>query len=292
LKKVEGRDVVLPNKRKWGVEHPDNKWLKPKAAGGLMPNRQPGKEKKGCQADEWPPYVLYHEVDGYDRAIDPAFAHRAAINKPQFIRLIDGTENGNVGNKFGACKEIPDRHDTSSSTHSSVGADKTTTFFTDWTAVYTRIAYRIDPDASDPKGDDGISANDCYPRGVDNDNRYQGYALLNDDPWQKADDRKLQPGYLIDPPTNAKRNWLDADDIVSVGVNSSRRLTEEEYEGLQHRFGVAECNDGNCYDDGAVEAPILTSTTLVVEGMQPTGAIPMPQDSAGDAKLPRETLTI
>jgi chitinase len=289
LKDGGGRGPDLAAKKQWEDDHPKNNWRKSKADGGLIPNRA-ANVIRGCEADEWPPYALYHEVDGYSRAIDPDFNHRV-INKPQVIRYLDGTENGKVGAKW-QCKAIAERRSINSNTHETVH-DGTTTSYTDWTAVYTRSVYRINPIVvADPDGDDGISANDCYPRGADNDARYQGYALLNSDPFQQAADRARQAGYLANPPANAKRNWLGPDNIVSVGINSSRRLTEEEYEELQHRFGVAACKNGNCNDNDVVEAPVLTSTTLAVEIVQPTGAIPMPQDSAGDAKLPRQTLSI
>ncbi|KAF2022761.1 glycoside hydrolase, partial [Setomelanomma holmii] len=284
---VAGRGPDLAAKTDWEGQHPKNKWRSAVSDGGLIPDRRPGHQLKGCEADEWPPYKLYHEVDGYNRVIDPAFAHRAAINKPQFIRYLDGTENGNVGNIW-RCKEIPQRHSTRSVEHSNIGPDGTTTFFTDWTGVYTRTAYRINPVVADVNGDDGISANDCYPRGVDNDNRYQGYALLNDDPWYDTRDKGYQAGYKRDP-VNAKRNWLDPEDIVFVADNSSRRITDEEYEELQHRLGFAKCSSGDCNGDDAMEGPVLIPTTLTAEGMQPTGTVPMPQDSTGDAKLPRET---
>jgi chitinase len=281
-----GRGSDLQAKKDWEGQHPKNKWRAAVSDGGLIPNRQPGKEKKGCQADEWPPYVLFHEVDGYNRAIDPAFANRPPINKQQYMRYLDGTENGRVGNKW-QCKEIAERHSANSRTHSVIGPDGTTTSYTDWTGVYTRTVYRIDPDASDPDGDDGIGRNDCYPRGVNNDNRYQGYALLNNDPWYHG--AAPAANYKMDPPSNAKRNWLDLEDIVSIGVNSTRRITEEEYEELQHRLAFAKCSNGDCDGDDVVKVPLPVSTTLASEGMLPTNSIPMPQDSAGDPKLPRQT---
>lgn len=283
---VAGRGPDLAAKTDWEAQHPKNKWRLAVSDGGLIPNRRQGHELKGCEADEWPPYILYHEVDGYNRVIDPAFAaRRAPINKPQFIRYLDGVENGKVGNNW-RCKEIPQRHSTNSVTHSIVGNDETTTFFTDWTGVYTRTAYRIDPVVVDANNDDGIGANDCYPRGVNNDNRYQGYALLNNDPWYG--DKQYQARYLRDP-VNAKRSWLDPEDIVFVADNSSRRITDEEYEELQQKLGLENCSSGDCDGDDAMEGPVLIPTTLTAEVMQPTGTVPMPQDSAGDAKLPRET---
>ncbi|KAF2649566.1 glycoside hydrolase family 18 protein, partial [Lophiostoma macrostomum CBS 122681] len=288
---VAGRSTDLAAKQAWEGSHPKNKWRADVGAGGMIPNRPPGKEKKGCQADEWPPYILMQEVDGYDRAIDPAFNHRVPTVKPQFIRYLDGIENGRIGNKW-KCKEIPLRHSTNMHTHSIVGADETTTSFTDWTAVYTRTTYRINPLPADPDNDDGISANDCYPRGVNNDNRYQGYALLNNDPWYtgKAAAVGYQAGYLRDPSSNAKRNWLDSKNIVSIAINSSRRITEEDHEELQAKFGLVRCDSGNCDDDDGVEISVVSSTTLSEEALQPTGAIP--QDSVGDAKLPRQTQSL
>jgi hypothetical protein len=283
-----GRGGDLQAKRDWEGQHLKNKWRAAVSDGGLIPNRQPGKEKKGCQADEWPPYILFHEVDGYNRAIDPAFANRAPINIQQYIRYLDGVENGRVGNKW-QCKEIAERHSANSQTHSNVGADGTTTFYTDWTGIYTRTAYLINPTPSDPDGDDGIKANDCYPRGVNNDNRYQGYALLNNDPWYLG--QAPAANYLIDPPSNAKRNLLDMENIVSIGTNSTRRITDKEYEELRQELAFAKCSKGHCGGDDLVQLPLPVSTTLASEGMLPTVAIPMPQDSAGEAKLPRQTQT-
>ena len=201
LGNAAGRGRDLAAKEAWEGSHPKNKWRAQVNDGGLIPNRAPGKEKKGCEPDEWPPYILMAEVDGYERAIDPAFNHRVLAAKPQFIRYLDGTENGRIGNKW-QCKEIPERHDTNERIHSTVGDDKTTTTYTDRTAVYTRTTYRINPVVADPDNDDGIGGNDCYPRGVDNDKRYQGYALLNNDPWYNGNAAAVgyQARYLKKPP--------------------------------------------------------------------------------------------
>ncbi|KAH5753411.1 hypothetical protein HBI88_215530 [Parastagonospora nodorum] len=296
LKAGAGRQGDLQAKVAWEGQHPSVlknpvrkvKWRLARSDGGLIPNRQPG-ALRGCEADEWPPYALYHEVDGYDRAIDPAFNHRV-INRPQWIRYLDGTQNGAVGAKW-QCRAIAIRRDLGSSTHSIV-AGRTTTYYTDWTAAYTRSVYRINPVVADPGGDDGIGANDCYPVGAGNHNRYQGYALLNSDPWfagGPVDEQGVSNNqYMADPPSNAKRHWLRPDDIVSIGINSSRRITEEEYEEIQHRLNFSECSGGDCDGDEVVDS-LLTSTTLALETLQPTEVMPLPQDSAGDAKLPRRT---
>lgn len=117
-----GRGRDLAAKTDWEKQHPKNGWW------DKIPSRASGLQK-GCEADEWPPYILYRQVDGYDRVIDPEFAQRANINKPQFIRLLDGTQNGRVGNKWN-CKQIAERESISSNIHSTLGADHTTTFYT------------------------------------------------------------------------------------------------------------------------------------------------------------------
>jgi chitinase len=295
----EPRGPDLGYKKAWEAQHPDGvKWREPKADGGLIPDRPPHEDPtintRGCEPDEWPPYALYHEVDNYSKVIDPDFAHRAAIIKPQFIRYLDGAANGRIGNKW-RCKPIPERHSEQPNEHSVVGADRTTTFYTDYVGVYTRTVYQINPDAADPNGDDGLSANDCYPRGVNNDARYQGFALLNDDPWftGKVDDKGRQLLYVKAPPSNAKRHWFDSDNIVAIGANSSRRITEEEYEELQHQLGLEECSDRDCEgDENATKAsiPIVTTLAPAAEGMRPTeSSVALPRDNAGDARLPRET---
>jgi chitinase len=295
-----GRQGDLAAKVNWEGQHPKNGWW------DLIPARAAGLEK-GCEADEWPPYILYWSVDGYDRAIDPEFAHRDTIDKPQFIRLLDGTQNGRVGNKW-RCSQIASRHSTNSHTHSTVGADRTTTFYTDWTGVYTRTTYLINPVVDDPDNDDGLSKNDCYPRGNAGGNKYQGFALLNDDPWYtgKQADQNLRAGYKTNPKNAKKRGWVDPERVFVVGANSSRRATDDE---LRDKFNLLRCESDNCEaelqeyaDDGAVpygapldevdmsvDEPVLSTTTLEA-GVIQTGVMPAtPKEGVGEAKLPRQT---
>ncbi len=136
-------------------------------------------------------------TDHYDEVIDPAFNHRITPSKPQFIRLFDGEQNGNVGRQYN-CPEIPEREDVHPHKHKTVGPDRTTATSTDYTTRYTRVTYHIDPVVPDPDGDFGLSANDCYPRGLKNNDDCQGYALLNSDPWfhGRGDDEARQILYL------------------------------------------------------------------------------------------------
>lgn len=287
-----GRINVLKAKSDWENSHSTSvRWRNEKSNGGLISNRPPA-SSRGCEADEWPPYALFHVVDGYDKIIDPEFAHHPDDNKQQYIRYLDGVQNGRIGNLW-QCKQIPLRHSTNARTHSVVGGDGTTTSYTDWTGVYTRAVYSINPRPADPDGDDGIGSNPCYPREFDNDKRYQGYQLLNSDPWfdgvGRGDDKKRTALYTMDSPEKAKRGWLDADKIISVGTNSSRRITDKEYADLQAQLGFAKQSGDECGDEDIEAAPSVISLTLVSEITQPTKAVPLPQDSAGDAKLPRET---
>lgn len=91
---------------------------------------------------------------------------------------------------------------------------------------------------------------------------------------------------LKEAPSNAKRNYLESGNIVSIGINSSRRITEDDHKELQDKFGFVKC-DSNCDDDDGVDISVVSTTTMSVEALRPTEA--MPQDSVGDAKLPQQT---
>lgn len=163
---------------------------------------------------------------------------------------------------------------------------------------------------ADPKNDKGLSANDCYPRG-NPANDYQGFALLNNDPWYdgRAAARALTAGYRNEPPANAKkrkRSWVDPEQIVVVGVNLSRRTTGGE---LRDKFSLLRCeSDGykdelrEYADDSAVpygppvdevhapvDAPVLSPITLGAEVFQTTATPPTPQEGVGEVKLARQT---
>lgn len=280
-----GRGGDLQAKLDWEAEHPKNGWWDkiPRLAG-----------LKGCEADEWPPYVLYYQVDGYNLHRDAP--PRAPINKPQFIRLLDGTQNGRVGNKW-SCRQIAERRDTSERKHDAIGADGTRTFYTDYACVYTRTTYRINPVIADPDGDAGLKDNSCYPRGNPNTD-YRGFAVLNRDGWyaRNAAAKALTAGYRNAPPFKMRRggpgpDWLDPDQVVAVDGNSSRKATDED---LEESLGLVRCKSEGCQEE-LVEYADRGAAPYMPESLRPqAGAFAGPEvlDATAVSGVPEATVTL
>lgn len=298
----QSREGDLPEKQAWDDEHP-------RAAGSgwyaLIPDITSG--PKDCEADEWPPYALAQEADGYD--MHPDVPPRV-ITKPQFIRLLDGNQNGRIGAKFRRCPYRAEVETVSSNVHSRVGADKTTTSTTDYKVRITRTTYVVDPVIADPDGDDGLQVNECYPRGSGN-NDYRGFALLNNDGWYSRNPaaKAFTDGYKRQPPSNARARseWVDPERVAVVDANSSRRATDEE---LRDDFGLLRCGSEGCdvelreyADQGAVpygpglsslsdtpaSAPVSTWTTMAAGQRETIVDPPTPQKGVGTAESAQQT---
>ncbi len=75
--------------------------------------------------------------------------------------------------------------------------------------------------------------------------------------------------------------------MVSVGINSTRKITAEDYENLERTFGFVKCESSGCEghtknrnDLGdVVDITFPVSTELTVEGLQPTGVAPLARHS-------------
>jgi chitinase len=284
------RQADLKAKADWEKEHPKNGWWDkiPPIAGA-----------KDCEADEWPPAALYYSRDGYAQLQGSG---PRTIDKPQFIRLMDGNENGRAGAPW-QCPAIARREDTDTSVHSAVGADGTTTSYTDVKCIYTRTTYRVNlPGLVQPDNDDGLEVNSCYPRGNAGTD-YRGFAVLNDDPWYGTNPgaKVLTAGYLNSPPF--KRGWVDPDLIVALEANSSRKVSDEE---LRDKFGLVKCESEGCEDEleefaeeGAVvygppleapaDAPVLATTLMPAPTVVTPKDAPTPRKGVSPVEFPLQT---
>lgn len=291
--KKRDRDPELEAKKIYGRQHPKHPgqadwWSKIPSLGG----------DKGCEADEWPPARLYYVNDGYDFLQ----GHQARnINRPQFIRLMDGTQNGNAGQLWRRCSAIAERKDVDTAFWESVGSDRTTTKYTEVKAIYTRTTMRIQFSNFVDAADDGLQENACQPQQKDVDHR--GFALLNDDPWfnGKPEARALTRSYLDNP--NFKRDWIDPDQIAVMEANSSKRITDEE---LKKDFGVIRCASDGCEKELAdlppdaaevygpppdlpVQASVTSSTLSVDPALANRKAQVTPQKKVTSADFPQKT---
>jgi chitinase len=304
---TEYRDGECPYKKKgfraaadlravpdWNLEHPRtlNWW------NHIPANPQP---RTGCEADEWPPAALYFLADGYAQLEGRTVRN---INKPQFIRLMDGNQNNAAGKVAVGCPAIASREDVGSTVTVEVNAG-TTTSITKVKCVYTRTTLRLnmvglDAVLLDPLyADDGLIQNSCYPRGNPGQD-YRGFALLSRDGWYDRNPaaRVLRDGYKGAAPF-ALDNWADPDQLVVSDGNSSRKLTDKE---LKDKFGLVRCQSGDeaCREElqefaeqGAVvhgqeidEVSGSVSTTLVAATQ--TNA-PSPGSGVSLAGLPQQT---
>lgn len=293
--KKKDKDPELKAKRDYYEEHPKHPgaidwWAKIPPVSGA----------KNCEADEWPPARLYHLNDGYDTL--QGNKGPRIINKPQFIRLMDGNQNGRAGSLWRGCPRVAEREDINTEYSDFTGLDNTVTSSTRVKAAYTRITMQIEfKGLEQPDNDDGLQANVCQPKqqGVD----HRGFALLNDDPWydRNPDAKKLRAAYLGNP--NFKRSWIDPDQIAVVEVNSSKRMTDAE---RKNDFGWTRCARDGCEQELAdlppdaavvyapppdlpVQAPVTASTLSVAPALVNPKAHVTPQKGVASADYPRRT---
>lgn len=252
---------------------------------------------KDCEADEWPPAALYHMNDGY-RDLQGHDSKRE-IEKPQFIRLMDGNQNGLAGSLWRGCPRIAINRDVDTSI-SETEDDNVIVEYHKVKAIYTRTTMEIKFAGFTPENDDGLQINICQPQqqGVD----HRGFALLNRDPWFDINvaAQGLREGYLGNP--NFKR-WIDSDQIVAMEANSSTRITDED---LKKTFGVIRCAGEACEEELAdlpsdaamvysptpdlpVQAPVTSSTPSVGPALRSRNAQVTPRKGVTSADSPQRT---
>ncbi|KAK3692975.1 family 18 glycosyl hydrolase [Podospora appendiculata] len=293
VKPVDNR-VDLPAKTDYDKQHDNKVWKQ-----NFLALRGP----KGCEADEWPPYALYHERDGYDQKVFINYPARPVrlINRPQWIRLLEGYQNGGVGN-FWNCKNIAVRTDYGSSVWESV-ARGTTTPVTDYSVRYERSVYRIELQNLPNLPDDGLAANECYPR-LNDGKDYRGYALHNQDPWYALNPNAPAPAIYKGALPKRSVESGDPDDIFAVvGVNATRKATDEE---LLENFGLLRCESDDCQeelvdyaDQGAVpyrprrnspaNAPVTATTVVPVDAQATVPPSTAPKSRVDSAAFARQT---
>lgn len=289
--KKRDADRELQAKKDWRAQHPRNGW---------WDKIDPVPGAKNCEADEWPPARLYYVNDGYDTL--EGHDENRNINKPQFIRLMDGNQNGAAGALWRGCPRIAANEEITITTSSIVGHDGTTTSYTKVRAVFTRTTMRIKFERLvQPDKDDGLQVNVCQPRQQNVDHR--GFALLNRDPWfnGKVAAQALTAGYLGNP--NFKRSWVDPDRIAIMEANSTQKLTHDE---LKKDFGLIRCGNDECEKmladlprDTAmvygpppkipVKAPVTSSTLSVPQALSNSKAQATPQKGINSANYPLRT---
>lgn len=288
--KKRDSDPELQAKRDWRNEHPKNDWWAkiPPVAGA-----------KDCEADEWPPARLYYINDGYDTL--EGHGNRN-INKPQFIRLMDGNQNGAAGSLWKGCPRVAANEEANTEHSDNVGPNGITTSYTMVRAVFTRTTMRINfVGLVHPDNDDGLQVNVCQPHQQNVDHR--GFALLNRDPWfnGKLAAQALTADYLKTP--NFKRSWINPDHIAVMEANSSKKVTDEE---LKKDFGLIRCSSDGCEKQLAalppdaamiygpppkipVKAPVTSSTLSIPPGLINRKAQATPQKGITSTDYPLRT---
>lgn len=262
--KKKDSDPELAAKRNYYAEHPkhlgaNDWWAKiPPVAGA-----------KDCEADEWPPARLYYLNDGYDTLQGNGPRN---INKRQFIRLMDGSQNGLAGSLWRGCPRIASINDINTVITTIPGPDGTETVSTRMKALYTRTTMQIEFERLvQPDNDDGLQVNVCQPQqqGVD----HRGFALLNDDPWydRNPNAKQLQAAYLGNP--NFKRSWIDPDQIAVMEANSSKMMTDEE---RKNDFESIRCARDGCEGEWAD----LPSDAAVVHAPPPNLPVQAPASAS------------
>jgi chitinase len=194
-----------------------------------------------CQRDEYPPALCLQINDGYT---DLDGHNPARVNTDvQYIRLIQGTDNGS-GGQIWSCPKGAQHHDVEGASHEEIkGGIKT--IWQSVSAVYTRKLIEVVPNVP-AAVDAGLGDNECQPERPNIDDR--GYALLNRDPWFIANPMAaaLTPQYKKTPTGFNKRDFLDPNEIAISNGNSSRYLTDEE---LKRDFGIINCAGKDCIEE-------------------------------------------
>lgn len=207
--------------------------------------------------------------DGY-LTLEGADPARASTDFLQFIRLIDGPENGKAGREWSRkCPLTAERRNIKTKrSPDHVGADHTTTITLSVEAVYKRstFTYGFTEMPNPMPADFGLGDNRCQPSRANKDDR--GYAILDRDVWwnSNAAAKALRGDYKKQ--FVAKRDLLMSDDMAALSLNSTMEIEEEEEfsedqrtaEEIMEEMGLIKCEDRSCKKEMAeygVESAVI-----------------------------------
>ena len=176
------------------------------------------------------------------------------------------------------------------------------------------------------QADDGLSANECYPKMLIDD---PSFALLNDDSYFRRNGHRPDPRWGAPPPANliAGRNPpnrkrdisdLNLSELILEDRNSSRRLTLEETNDLTDSFATeehmrllgeqleqlefVECVEGSCATElppmfptsaktepSVAEVTATTTTSVVISAIQTQISVAVGRSGLGFPEIPKFT---
>ncbi|CZR67060.1 uncharacterized protein PAC_16959 [Phialocephala subalpina] len=242
---------------------------------------QPGNWGSGCQRDEWPPALFLTINDGYMglQGHDPA---RDVADFIQFVRLLDGGENGRAGQAWNRiCPQDTEKRDTKPKDGPErVGADGTTTISRSVEAVYKRkiYTYTFISMPNPLPADWGLGDNRCQPQRVGKDDR--GYALLDRDPWWLENAKLFDLRADYKKQYVARRDLLLSDDMAELNMNSTNDSSEEGHseersieQKMMDELGLIKCEDRECSKELAeygIESAVIA---YAPESAKPTGIV-------------------
>ncbi|KAF1942210.1 hypothetical protein EJ02DRAFT_346150 [Clathrospora elynae] len=266
----------------------------------------PPSQKKGCERDEWPPAALHEVNNGLTNVVPGA----RLVTRQQYVRLLDGVQNGNAGQLWKGCPKLAATYDQKGNTRVVKGKNIQTKIIS-VKRFFTRSVFSMGFDhKADPDGDNGLKDNPCQPLGQKDangnaiDNR--GFALLNEDSWFNLNPaaKALTDGWKGSPTWKRDEALLNLEELVVIEANSSRRLTNRE---IQEELGIHYCEQHDCKKEMEVlgiesaldislsqAAPAMVSavsTTLSTSGMEGVTSMmtSTPKHVVSSANIPRQT---
>lgn len=258
-----------------------------------------------CQRDEFPPAIIWQGRD--DAAV--------------WIRFLPGTQNAGAGQLFnGVCADDPPTRITNRRMVDS-GNGAGCRPWESWTSTvitaYNVLDLQFNNMVPDPYGLSSLIQNPCWPSTLYND---PGFALMTEDYFydaQPANLRAFAHASFPNPPqpaiTQGKVNqpgwnrvkrgglefessgapgagWADPDEIVVVGVNSTRKATPDE---LYSYFGLVRCTEEGCVREQqalGVESAMLHVQPKSTVPVTPATATPVVE--AAMTGMPPETRVV
>lgn len=228
---------------------------------------------------QWPPALFLTINDGY-MGLQGHDAARDVADFIQYVRLLDGGENGRAGQAWNRiCPQDTEKRDANPKDGpEKKGADGTTTVTRSVEAVYKRKIYTYSFAAmpNPLPADWGLGDNRCQPQRVGKDDR--GYALLDRDPWWLENAKLFDLRADYSKQYVAKRDLLLADDLAELGMNSTtdsseggnfeRRSLEQK---MMDELGLIKCEDRECSKELAeygIESAVIA---YAPESAKPTG---------------------
>jgi chitinase len=260
----------------------------------------PPSQQKGCERDEWPPAALHEYNNGLTNVVVGA----NVITRQQYVRLLDGVVNGKAGNLWKGCPKLAASSDSKGNTRTIKGKNIQTKVIS-VKRFFTRSVFSMGfANKNDPDGDNGLKDNPCQPFGQKDaqgnpiDNR--GFALLNEDSWFNRNPaaKALTAGWKGAPNWKRDDSSLNLEELVVVGANSSRRLTERE---LQEQLGIYRCEQEDCrkemeilrIDSALNISPSETAPAVVLAVATTLSAASTmsstPRDAVSSPPFPRQT---